>query len=127
MVSLTEVVAKSEKIELSDKITLLVPTGRNQQAILECMLHFSQFSKSIRLLDRETILSKMVSMHDRIRTSALKVYIVAPGAWNDEREYAALACGGGMAIMASLASCGYDALDGKLMQWHNSNAFSEAF
>ncbi|MBI2549856.1 hypothetical protein HYV83_01595 [Candidatus Woesearchaeota archaeon] len=50
------------------------------------------------------------SEHDSLDTRNCRVYLIAPGNWNNDRgEYSALVCGGGKAIMASLSSCGYEA------------------
>ena len=108
MTSITELVQKSERIDLSSGLVLLVPDGSIKQGIIMNALSTSRPFANVTIAE---ILQSPVwkSEHGSLDARRCTVYLVAPGNWNNgHAEYSALICGSGMTIMASLSSCGYE-------------------
>ena len=118
MVSLAELVKGSERVELPNNITLLVPEGQKHSYIVSHMGRCDESNNPFRNLERGRVLDELVSWGDHIVLRNLALYIVAPGKWNGERAYHVMAIGDGTSIMAPLAICD-DKLNARLMRTHS--------
>ena len=120
MVSLAEIVKGSERVVLPNNLTLLVPEGKKRRYIVKQMARWNESTNPFKDLSRGKVLDVLVSQSDRISLHKLTLYIVAPGKWDGEQSYYAIALGDGTSIMAPLATCGYDRLNARLMRLHST-------
>ena len=115
MTSIADLVAKSVHVDFRG-LTLLVPDGYNQQTILMGISERRKPFRSLAEIEAEKVLDNLVHDRDGLKRGGARVYILAPGDWNNNRGYHAVVCNDGISVMSPLEQCGYNQMHELLMK-----------